>query len=106
MIATLGYYSAYVFVIWRTVPALYSIGLWYCSSGAIMQASQNLQQIFSTVSGIADQALFLTDLLAFFEMKPTMQSKPECACLRPGRSSADSSSAMCRSPIPEARGWC
>src|SRR5207244_7306511 len=36
----------------------------------------NIQQVFSTLSGIADQALFLTDLLAFFEMKPTIRSKP------------------------------
>jgi ATP-binding cassette, subfamily B, bacterial len=42
----------------------------------VMQASDNIQQIFSTVSSIADQALFLTDLLAFFEMKPTVRSKP------------------------------
>ena len=36
----------------------------------------NISQLFSTLSSIADQALFLTDLLAFFEMKPTVQSKP------------------------------
>ena len=30
---------------------------------------------FSTASGVADQALFLTDLLAFFEMKPRVESK-------------------------------
>jgi ATP-binding cassette subfamily B protein len=40
-----------------------------------MQASNNIQQIFSTISGIADQALFLTDLLAFFQMQPTIRSK-------------------------------
>ena len=44
-----------------------------------MQASSNLQQVFSTASGVADQALFLTDLLAFFEMKPTVVSKPDGA---------------------------
>ena len=76
VIAYLGYYSAYAFVIWRTVTGVYSIGLWYLLSGAILQASNNLQQIFSTLSGIADQALFLTDLLAFFEMQPTIRSKP------------------------------
>ena len=53
------------------------MALWYLLSGAILQASSNIQQIFSTVSGIADQALFLTDLLAFFDMKPTIQSKPD-----------------------------
>ena len=76
VIAYLGYYSAYAFVIWRTVTGVYSIGLWYLLSGAILQASNNLQQIFSTLSGIADQALFLTDLLAFFAMQPTIRSKP------------------------------
>jgi ATP-binding cassette subfamily B protein len=43
---------------------------------AIMQAMSNIQQAFSTASGVADQALFLTDLLAFFEMKPSVESKP------------------------------
>jgi ATP-binding cassette subfamily B protein len=45
-------------------------------AGAIQQASSNIEQMFSTFAGIGDQALFLTDLLAFFEMKPTIQSKP------------------------------
>ncbi len=76
IIATAGYYSAYIIVIWRTVTGVFSIGTWYLLSGAILQASNNIQQIFSTVSGIADQALFLTDLLAFFEMQPTIRSKP------------------------------
>jgi ATP-binding cassette subfamily B protein len=77
VIAYAGYYSAYVVVVWRTVIGVYSIGLWYLLTNAILQASNNLQQIFSTLSGIADQALFLTDLLAFFDMRPTVQSKPD-----------------------------
>ena len=76
VIATLGYYGAYVFVIWRAITGHYrNIGEYYLLTNAIMQASSNLQQVFSTASGIADQALFLTDLLAFFEMKPTVESK-------------------------------
>jgi ATP-binding cassette, subfamily B, bacterial len=78
VIATLGYYGAYAFVIWRAVTGNYnSIGEFYYLTNAIIQASSNLQQVFSTASGIADQALFLTDLLAFFEMKPTVVSKPD-----------------------------
>jgi ATP-binding cassette subfamily B protein len=76
LVGTMGYYSAYVFVIWRTLTGALSIGTLYFLSGAILQASSNIQQIFSTLSGIADQALFLTDLLAFFEMQPTIRSKP------------------------------
>lgn len=76
MIGTAGYYAAYVYVIWRTVMGALTIGSLTFLSGAILQASNNIQQIFSTVSSIADQALFLTDLLAFFEMRPTIRSKP------------------------------
>jgi ATP-binding cassette, subfamily B, bacterial len=77
IIATLGYYGAYAFVIYRAVTGSYNdIGTFYLLTNAIIQASSNLQQVFSTASGIADQALFLTDLLAFFEMKPTVVSNP------------------------------
>lgn len=76
IVGSLGYYSAYVYVIWRTVIGSLSIGSLVFLSGAILQASSNIQQIFSTLSGVADQALFLTDLLAFFEMQPTIRSKP------------------------------
>lgn len=75
MIGTAGYYAAYVYVIWRTVIGALSIGTLWFLSGAILQASANIQLIFSTLSSIADQALFLTDLLAFFEMKPAIRSK-------------------------------
>jgi ATP-binding cassette subfamily B protein len=76
MIGTAGYYSAYVFVIWRTITGVLSIGELTFLASSIQQASSNIQQIFSTVSSIADQALFLTDLIAFFEMRPALASKP------------------------------
>ena len=76
IIGTLGYYGAYVYVIVRTLGGRYNIGEFTFLTASIQQASSNLQQVFSTASGIADQALFLTDLLAFFEMEPTVKSKP------------------------------
>ena len=75
-VSTGGYYGAYAYVIWRTLAGRLGIGTFYFLTNAILQASSNIQQVFSTLSGIADQALFLTDLLAFFEMKPTIRSKP------------------------------
>src|ERR1700738_2984183 len=45
-------------------------------TGAIAGASANPQNIFSTFSSIADQSLFLTDLLQFFAVRPTVYSKP------------------------------
>ena len=76
LVSTAGYYGAYAYVIWRAVVGTITIGTFSFLSTAILQASSNIQQVFSTLSGIADQALFITDLLAFFEMKPTIQSKP------------------------------
>ena len=76
VIGTLGYYGAYVYVIWRTLHGAYNIGYFTFLTVAIQQASSNLQQVFSTASGIADQALFLTDLIAFFDMKSTVDANP------------------------------
>lgn len=75
ILAQLGYYSAYVLSIFRTIEGRYTIGDFALITTAIMQAMGNIQQAFSTASGVADQALFLTDLLAFFEMKPRVESK-------------------------------
>src|ERR1700678_748209 len=72
---TMGYYSAYAFAILWTITGRLTIGKLVFLTQAIQQASSNLEQIFSTVAGIGDQALFLTDLLAFFEMQPTIRSK-------------------------------
>ena len=75
-IGTAGYYTAYVYAVWQTVTGAFSLGTLTFLANAIRDASSNLQQTFSTLSTIADQALFLTDLIAFFDMHPTIQSKP------------------------------
>ena len=75
-IGTAGYYTAYVYAVWETVTGVFSFGTLTLLANAIREASSNLQQTFSTLSTIADQALFLTDLIAFFEMQPTIRSKP------------------------------
>ncbi len=76
ILGQLGYYGAYAYSILRTIQGHYSIGDLTLITAAIMQAMGNIQQAFSTASGVADQALFLTDLLAFFDMRPAVKSKP------------------------------
>jgi ATP-binding cassette subfamily B protein len=76
VLGQLGYYGAYVLSIYRTISGVYTIGALTLITTAIMQAMSNIQQAFSTASGVADQALFLTDLLAFFAMEPAVKSKP------------------------------
>ncbi len=76
ILSTAGYYAAYVWVIYQTVRGAMTIGTLFFLTQSIMNASSNISQIFSTLSSIADQALFLTDLLAFFGMQPTVTTKP------------------------------
>ena len=76
MLSTAGYYGAYAWAIWETVHGVFNVGTLVFLTASIMNASNNISQMFSTLSSIADQALFLTDLLAFFEMRPTVTSKP------------------------------
>jgi len=76
VLGQVGYYAAYAFSIWRTIQGHYSVGDLTLITAAIMQAMSNIQQAFSTASGVADQALFLTDLLAFFSMEPAVKSPP------------------------------
>ena len=76
LLGTFGYYGSYAFVIYETVTGRLSMGTLILLSGAIAAASSNLQMVFSTFSTIADQALFVGDLLDFFAVKPVVLSKP------------------------------
>jgi len=76
MVSTVGYYGAYAWVIYETVYGQLTVGTLTFLTGAIAGASTNLQMFFSTFSSIADQSLFLTDLLEFFAVQPTVYSKP------------------------------
>jgi ATP-binding cassette subfamily B protein len=76
LLGTLGYYGTYAYVIYETVIGVVSLGTLTFLAGAIAGASTNIQAIFTTFSGIADQALFLTDLLEFFGVRPKIVSKP------------------------------
>ena len=46
-------------------------------AGALAGANGGIQSLFTTFSNIADQSLFLTDLVDFFKVQPTIQSKPD-----------------------------
>jgi ATP-binding cassette, subfamily B, bacterial len=76
VLSTAGYYGSYLWVIVQTVYGKITIGTMTYLTANIMNASTQIAQIFSTLSSVADQALFLTDLLAFYEMRPTVVSKP------------------------------
>ena len=76
VLGTVGYYGGYAYVIYETVMGRLTIGQLTFLAGAIAGASAGIQAVFTTFSGIADQALFMTDLVDFFAVQPTIQSKP------------------------------
>jgi ATP-binding cassette subfamily B protein len=76
LLGALGYYGAYAFAIHQTVVGVITLGTLTFLAGAIAGASSNIQAVFSTFSSIADQALYLTDLLEFFTIQPKVFSKP------------------------------
>lgn len=77
VLGTVGYYGGYAYVIYETVMGHLSIGQLTFLAGAIAGASAGIQAVFTTFSGIADQALFMTDLVDFFAVQPAIQSKPD-----------------------------
>ena len=76
LLTTAGYYGAYAYVIYRTVTGALTWGTLQFLAGAIAGASTNIQNVFSTFSSIADQSLFLTDLVEFLRVGPKICSKP------------------------------
>ncbi len=76
LLGTLGYYGTYAYGIYLTVTGALTLGALTFLAGAIAGASTNIQAVFSTFSHIADHALFLSDLIEFFAVRPRIYSKP------------------------------
>jgi len=76
LISTASYYGAYAYVVFRTVNGGLTWGDLQFLAGALAGANGGIQAFFSTFSNIADQSLFLTDLVEFFKVQPTIRSKP------------------------------
>src|SRR3984957_369958 len=86
LLGTFGYYGGYAYVVYLAVAGALTIGQMTFLAGAIAGASSGIQAMFTTFCGIAEQALFMTDLVEFFAVQPTILSKPNAlAAPRPIR---------------------
>jgi ATP-binding cassette subfamily B protein len=74
ILGSLGYYGAYAYVVLQALQGRISIGYLQFLVGTIGGTSNQIAALFSTFSSIADQSLFLTDLIEFFAMKPRIQT--------------------------------
>ncbi|MDJ1471165.1 ABC transporter ATP-binding protein [Cytophagaceae bacterium DM2B3-1] len=73
-IGTIGYYSAYVLIIWRTIGGKISIGDLTFLAGSFRQLRSLLEGILSRFSSVSQGALYLRDLFEYFDIKPNIAS--------------------------------
>ncbi len=76
-IGTVGYYAAYVFIIYRTVTGAFSIGDLTFLAGSFSRLRSLLEGMLTRFTRIAEQSLFLRDLFEFFEIEPQIASPAE-----------------------------
>jgi len=73
-LGTLGYYAAYAFIAWRTVRGDFSIGDLTFLAGSFRRLRNLLENLLSSFSQVAGQAMYLDDLFSFFEIEPEIVS--------------------------------
>jgi ATP-binding cassette, subfamily B, bacterial len=75
MVASAGYYTCYVSLVVEAWEGRITVGTLTFLAGAVAAANAQLQMVFTQFSHVSEQALFLTDLVAFLDEKPTIRSK-------------------------------
>jgi ATP-binding cassette subfamily B protein len=70
LLSSAGYYVSYAYIVIRTLQGGMKVGDMTFLAGALQGTSSQIQLLFSSFTSIADQALFLTDLVSFFAIKP------------------------------------
>jgi ATP-binding cassette subfamily B protein len=73
-IGTVGYYLAYAYIVWQTLSGTFSIGDLTFLAGSFARLRGLLEQLLTTFSTTAAQALYLNDLFSFFDMRPEILS--------------------------------
>jgi ATP-binding cassette, subfamily B, bacterial len=76
LLGIVGYYGSYVYAIYQAVTGVWTLGTLTLVAGAIAGASSNIQAVLGTSSSISGQALFVSDLLHFFKVRPKVVSGP------------------------------
>ncbi len=76
LLPTAGYYAAYIVILIRTLSGALSIGSLTFLAGAFARSRGLIENLFSSLNNIAEQALYIKDLFDFFETQPTITSPP------------------------------
>ncbi|HEX6052391.1 MAG TPA: ABC transporter ATP-binding protein [Gemmatimonadaceae bacterium] len=76
LIGTFGYYTAYIVIIARTITGAITLGSLTFLAASFSRGRDLIQRLLFGASSIYEQGLYLRDLFLFFEMQPTIASKP------------------------------
>lgn len=76
-IGTVGYYSAYAFIAYRTLTGRFTIGDLTFLAGSFRRLSTQLEALLVGFSYTASQALYLEDLFSFFAIQSRIHSPPD-----------------------------
>jgi ATP-binding cassette subfamily B protein len=75
-IGTFGYYGAYIVIIARAIAGAITLGSLTFLAASFSRGRDLIQRLLLGASSIYEQGLYLRDLFLFFEMKPTISSRP------------------------------
>jgi ATP-binding cassette subfamily B protein len=76
LLPTAGYYAAYVLILVRTLAGVLTVGDLTFLAGAFARSRSLIENLFSSLNNIAEQALYIKDLFDFFETEPAIVSPP------------------------------
>ncbi|MEO6346940.1 MAG: ABC transporter ATP-binding protein, partial [Aquaticitalea sp.] len=68
VLGTLSYYGAYIFIIYRVISGVITLGELTFLSGAFNRLTRNLQDFFSKFTRITESALYLKDYFEFIDI--------------------------------------
>ncbi len=77
IIGTLGYYAAYAMILLQAVAGVISLGSLTFLAGSFARSRDLIERTLSGATNIYSQALYLKDMFAFFETRPTIFSVPD-----------------------------
>jgi ATP-binding cassette subfamily B protein len=70
VLSSIGYYTAYGFIIYQTVTGKTSVGTLTFLAGSFRQLSSLMEGMLSRFTTVSQGAIYLNDFLEFFDIKP------------------------------------
>ena len=73
-LGTAGYYTAFAYIVWRTITGDFSVGDLTFLTGSFRRLRMLLEGLLTGFATTASQAMYLDDLFSFFKVQPEILS--------------------------------